>query len=45
MRDNFTHFAAAKKSASGFIGFFTKKRMASPLLNKILELVLTARAT
>jgi len=35
MRENFTHFAAAEKSASGFIGIFTKKWMASALLSKI----------
>jgi len=45
MRENFTHYAAAKNTQAVFIGIFAKNRLASALLSKFLELVWTARAT
>jgi len=45
MRENFTHYAAAKNTKAVFAGIFWKKRMAPALLGKISELALTARTT
>jgi hypothetical protein len=44
MRENFTHYATAKKSSGGFLWHFAKNRLAPALLGNFLELVLTARA-
>jgi hypothetical protein len=38
MRENFTHFATAKKSSSGFIGIFAKKPVGIGIARSIFRI-------